>query len=123
VAVPARNAAVAVASADLLIIDAYAVGPTAALVPAGSLAAAAAARHAEVPVWAMAGVGRLLPARMFEALTGRWAGSVDPLEAIEEVMPLDLVDRLVGVDGVVAVADGLQRTDCPVAPELFRLAG
>jgi hypothetical protein len=123
VAVPARNAAVAVASADLLIVDALAVGPTAALVPAGSLAAAAAARHAEVPVWMLAGVGRLLPASMFDALTGRWGGAVDPLEAVEEVMPLDLVDRLVGVDGVVPVAEGLRRTDCPVAPELFRLAG
>jgi hypothetical protein len=87
------------------------------------MAAAAAARHADVPVWAIAGVGRLLPARMFEALSGRWADSVDPLEAVEELMALDLVDRLVGVDGVVEVADGLRRTDCPIAPELFRLAG
>lgn len=123
VAVPARNAAVAVADADLLVVDAFAVGPTHALVPAGSLAAAAAARHADVPVWMLAGVGRLMPERMFQALSDRWSGSVDPLEAVEEVMPLDLVDRLVGVDGVVEVAEGLRRTDCPIAPELFRLAG
>jgi hypothetical protein len=123
VAVRPRNTAAAVRSADLVIIDALAVGPHAALVPAGSLAAAAAARHGEVPVWMMAGVGRLMPGRMFEALTSRWEGSVDTLDAVEEVMGLDLVDRLVGVDGVVDVAEGLRRTDCPIAPELFRLAG
>ena len=123
VPVAARNAGVAVRSADLVIIDALALGPAAALVPAGSLAVAAAARHAEIPVWAVAGVGRLMPARMFEALAGRWSDSVDPLDAVEELMPLDLVDRLAGVDGVVEVAQGLVRTDCPIAPELFRLAG
>jgi len=123
VPIAARNAGVAVRSADLVIIDALAVGPDAALVPAGSLAAAAAARHADIPVWAVAGVGRLMPARMFEALAGRWSDSVDPFGAVEELMPLDLIDRLAGVGGVVEVAEGLRRTDCPVAPELYRLAG
>jgi hypothetical protein len=74
-------------------------------------------------VWLVAGVGRLLPERMWDALSGRWSEGVDPLEATEEVMGLGLVDRLAGVDGVVGVADGLRRTDCPVAPELFRLVG
>ena len=45
--------AAAVAVADLVVIDALAVGPVRALVPAGSVAAAAVAAHLEVPVWAM----------------------------------------------------------------------
>ena len=106
-----------------MLLDALAVGPDAALVPAGSVAAAAVARTAGVPVWLVAGVGRLLPRSMWDALAGRWSGSTDPLVAAEELLTLDLVDRLAGVDGPVEVADGLRRTDCPVAPELFRLVG
>ena len=40
-------------------------------VAAGSHAAAAVAHHAGVPVWVVAGVGRVLPQRMWEALTQR----------------------------------------------------
>jgi hypothetical protein len=122
-AVAARGAGQAVLSSQVLLLDALAVGPDAALVPSGSFAAAAAARHAGVPVWVVAGAGRLLPARMFEALHGRWIETVDPLDAAEELMPLDLVDRIAGIGGVLDPTAALQHTDCPVAPELFRLAG
>jgi translation initiation factor 2B subunit (eIF-2B alpha/beta/delta family) len=121
--VPARSVGAAVLAADVVLLDALAVGPDAALVPAGSLAAAAVARTAGVPVWLVAGVGRLLPRSMWDALSGRWASSTDPLVAPEEILTLDLVDRLAGVAGVVEVAEGLRRTDCPIAPELFRLVG
>jgi hypothetical protein len=121
--VPARAVGVAVADASVLLVDALAVGPSEALVPTGSRAAAATAVHAGVPVWLVAGVGRLLPERMWEALAGRWGASVEPLDAAEELLPLDLVTSLCGPDGVVDVAQGLRRCDCPVAPELFRLAG
>lgn len=121
--VPSRGVASAVAVADLVLIDALAVGPERALVPAGSFAAAAVARHCEVPVWVIGGAGRLMPASMFDALVNRWSGAVEPVGALEEVMPLDLVDRIAGVGGVQEVAAALGHTDCPVAPELFRLAG
>lgn len=74
-------------------------------------------------MWAMAGVGRLMPASMFNALLNRWSGSVDPLTATAEVLRHELVSRCAGVGGVSSVADSLGATDCPVAPELFRLAG
>lgn len=121
--VPTRGLAAAVGLADLVLIDAMAIGPAGALVPSGSLAAAAVARHADVPVWAIGGTGRLMPASMFDALVNRWSGAVDALAAFEEVMPLDLVDRIAGVGGVQEVDAALGHTDCPVAPELFRLAG
>lgn len=121
--VPARGAAAAVAVADLVLLESFAIGPQQALAPAGSFAAAAVARERGVPVWMVAGVGRMMPASMFDALTNRWSTGADPLAADEEVMPLELVDRLACADGVVEVAEGLRRTDCPVAPELFRLAG
>lgn len=122
-ALPARSVGPAVAEADVVLVEALAVGPDRALVPAGSRAAAAVARSIDVPVWLVAGAGRLLPGRMWDALSDRWSGSVDPLEAAEEVMALRSVDRLAGVNGLVDVAAGLRATDCPVAPELFRLVG
>lgn len=122
-AVRSRNAAAAVASADMVLLECSATGPSNALVPAGSVAAALVARHHEVPVWLAAGAGRLLPASMFDALAGRWASTADPADAPEELLGLDLVDRIAGVTGVQDPATALAATDCPVAPELFRLAG
>ena len=41
----------------------------------------------------------------------------------DEVMALELTDAIAGVAGVLDVEAALRHTDCPVAPELFRLAG
>lgn len=110
----------AVCSSDVLLLEAVAVGPSGFVGVSGSLAAAAVARHAEVPVWVAAGVGRLLPVRMWDALSGRLAThAADPWDLDEEVVPLALVDRVCGPAGLEAVDAALRRTDCPVAPELF----
>lgn len=122
-AVSARNAATAVALADLVLLDCFGLGPDSLLAPAGSLAAAAVAQQLGVEVWALAGVGRLMPASMFDALLTRWSGSVEPLSATAEVVPHELVTHCAGVAGVGTVSDSLIATDCPVAPELFRLVG
>ncbi len=121
--VPSRSLGAAVGLSDLVLIDALAVGPERALVPSGSLAAAAVARHQEVPVWLIGGVGRLMPPSMFDALAHRWSDAVDPLDAEDEVMALALVDSIAGIAGVLDIDAALRHTDCPVAPELFRLAG
>lgn len=118
--VPTSGLGAAVASSDVLLLEAVALGPTGFVGVSGSLAAATVARHAEVPVWLVAGVGRALPARMWDALTGRQATrAADPWDLDEEVVPLDLVDRVCGPAGLEAPAAALRRTDCPVAPELF----
>lgn len=126
--VPPRAVGAAVAEAaasgrGVVLLDALALGPDAALVPVGARAAAALAAHDGVPVWLVAGVGRGLPAPMWAALQRRWSDSVDPLTAGEEVLGLDLVDRVAGPAGLVAAAEAPAAVDCPVAPELFRLAG
>lgn len=118
-----RALAVALDRSAVVLVEALAVGPDAALVPSGGRVAAAVAGHAEVPVWLVAGVGRLLPGRMWGALLSRWSASVDPFDASEEELPLSLVGRIAGPEGPEEVADALRRTDCPVAPELFRRAG
>ena len=73
-----------------------------------------------VPVWVAAGVGRLLPRRMWDSLEDRRATrAADPWDLDEEIVPLSLVDAVVGPAGPQAPDDALRRTDCPVAPELL----
>ena len=117
--VPAIGLGAAVAECDLVLLEASAIGPTEFLGVAGSRAAAATARHAGIPVWLVGGAGRMLPTRMWEALVSR-IDLDEPWDADDEVVPLDLVDCIVGPDGAEPVADALRRVDCPVAPELFK---
>lgn len=123
VEVRAANVGAAVRSADLVLVDTFAVGPTASLAPAGAVAAAATAQHLGIPVWLAAGAGRLMPGAMFDALLRRWSAITDELLSAEELLPLDLVDRVAGTGGIATVTDALRWTDCPVAPELFGPAG
>ena len=117
--VPASGLGAAVVAADLVVLEAEAVAPDELLAPAGSHAAAAVAHSSGVPVWAVAGVGRLLPSRMWEPLRGRVV-TAEPWDDDHEVVPLRLVDAIVGPSGAVPVDDALRRTDCPVTPELFK---
>jgi hypothetical protein len=118
--VPTSGLGAAVASSDVLLLEAVAAGPTGFFAVSGSLAAATVARHAEVPVWVTIGVGRWLAPRMWIALTDRHATrAADPWDLDEEIVPLDLVDQVCGPAGLEPPADALRRTDCPVAPELF----
>ena len=86
----------------------------------GSLAAATVARHHEIPVWVVVGVGRRLPARMWTALqASRDARTEDPWDLDEELVPFGLVDLVCSPAGLEPPADAARRIDCPVAPELF----
>jgi hypothetical protein len=118
--VPLAGLGAATAASSLVLLEAAAIGPQDFLAVAGSRAAAAVARQAGIPVWLVGGVGRLLPARMWEGLRRRVEAIDDPWDAADEVVPLDLVDGIAGVCGVEPVADALRRTDCPIAPELFK---
>jgi hypothetical protein len=118
--IPMTGLGAAAADADLVVLEASAVGPEGFVAVAGSRSAAAVAHHAGVPVWLVAGVGRLLPARMWDALVSRLDAAGDPWDADDEVVPLDLVTQVVGPRGPESVLDALRHTDCPVAPELFR---
>ena len=116
--VPVAGLGAAVAASQLLLLEASVVGPTGFVAVAGSHAAAAVAQHAGVPVWLATGVGRMVPARVWEALTRR-LDRADPWEADDDVVPIDLVDRIAGPKGLLATADALRRIDCPIVPELL----
>ncbi|NIR37785.1 MAG: hypothetical protein GWN79_27235 [Actinobacteria bacterium] len=117
--IPAAGVGAAAAAADLVVLEAETTGDRAALARAGSRSAAAVARHAGVGVWLVAGVGRVLPDRMWEGVLGLTVDG-DPWDADLEVVPLDLVDLVIGPGGAQPVAELPFRIDCPVAPELFR---
>jgi hypothetical protein len=120
VGVPVEGMAAAIAESQLLLLEASVIGPDAFLAVSGSRAAAATARHAGVPVWLVGGVGRLMPRRMWDGVVAKLGLDEDPWDAEDEVVPLDLVDQIVGPAGPEPVVDALRRTDCPVAPELFK---
>jgi len=117
--VPLCGLGAAVADADLVLLEASAVAPAEMLSIAGSRAAASVAAQCNIPVWGVAGVGRLLPERMWLPVRERVIPD-EPWDADDEVVPLSLIHRIVGPTGVLEVADALRRTDCPVATELFK---
>ncbi|MGE3621919.1 MAG: hypothetical protein AB7L84_15805 [Acidimicrobiia bacterium] len=119
--VPPEGLAAAVLASDLVLVEAVALGPDAALAVVGSRAAAAVAHHAGIPVWLVAGVGRALPGRTWAVVQERIEGRPVPAWSLEEEqVPLDLVDRVAGPAGVESVEAAVGRADGPVAPELLR---
>ncbi len=121
--VPDAGVAAAVVVSDLVLIEATAAGPSGILATMGSHSAAAVAAQRGVPVWAVAGVGRVLPERLWDALRQRVdRSSVEPWDRAVELVPAALLSQVVGPEGPVAPAEGLLQATCPVAPELFRPA-
>lgn len=121
VEVPWAGLGSVVATSSLVLLDADAAGPSGLLAEMGSLAAAAAGRALGVTVWAVAGVGRSLPARLWDALLARHESEDgDPWERRLELVPADLVERVVGPGGPEDWSAAQGRVRCPVAPELLR---
>jgi hypothetical protein len=107
---------VLVAPPSHLLVEVYAASPTAALVPNGtsdlvwSLGA--------VELWLVAGVGRLIPQRLFEVAQGEIERTDEP---VAETLELGRARRIAGPAGLDAPDRFAARLDCPVAPELLRL--
>lgn len=116
--VPDAGVAAAVAASGVVLLEASCVGPTGFVAPTGSRAAAAVAKQAGIPVWLVAGMGRALPARLWDAAIAGLGGD-EPWEEAEELVPLDLLDRVVGPDGGRPAADLANRADCAPVAELL----
>ncbi|HXQ43979.1 MAG TPA: hypothetical protein VN816_05040 [Acidimicrobiales bacterium] len=106
-----------VASADIVVIQADALGPGGMVVDADVLGLLEAARVVEVPVWVEAGVGRILPPRLWEALTRKLATTTELRSGV--VADLAAVERVVGPSGAQPPRLALAGTDCPEPPELL----
>ncbi len=116
--VPESGLGAAAAAADLVLLEAAALGPTGFVAISGSRAAAAVGRLAGRPVWLVAGVGRALPGPLWSALARRlgpaeWDGD-------EELVPVDLIDTVAGPLGPVEIEKALANPGCPPVPELLR---
>lgn len=122
VEVPSSGLGGAVGAADIVLVEASAIGPDSFVAIAGSLAAASVAAHGSAEVWMVAGEGRVLPEGLWSGLRERWSTAVgdEPWEADEELVPLSLIDHVVGPRGRQSVAATARRADVPVAPELLR---
>lgn len=111
--VPDSGVGAAAAESDLVLLEASAIGPDGFVAAAGARAAASVARQTGTAVWLVAGVGRMLPAALWEALLDRLsADGGEPWDRPEEVVPLDVVDEVVGAGGT--------EPTCGVAPELLK---
>jgi translation initiation factor 2B subunit (eIF-2B alpha/beta/delta family) len=110
----------AAAAADVVMIDATAVGPDGVIAASGSRAAAAVARAAGRHVIVAAGEATVLPARMWEALCTAVDAEDDPWDADYELVPLSLVETMIGPTGALEPARAVTRADCPIAAELLR---
>lgn len=117
--IPLTGIGAGAAAADVVLLEAAIAGPEGAVCPSGSLAAAATARHAGTPVWMTVPVGRALPPSMWEFATRSLRGP-EPWENDEDVVPVELIDALVGPIGLRAGDELMARCDGPVAPELLR---
>jgi hypothetical protein len=114
---PPGEVAAAAKRCVLALLEATAVGPDSFMAAAGSDALAAAAREGKRPVWLVAGVGRVLPGPLYDALVRRVGD--DPAF---EVVPLDAVDEIAGPTGPLPRTRPA-RPSCPVAAELLRFSG
>lgn len=110
--------AAAVATAQVVLLEAIAVSDRRALVPIGSVPAALAAQRSGVPVWLVAGVGRCLPDGFVVAMAERMDTDAECWDADHEILDLDLVSNLVVPTGVVATS--AVHPDCAFTPELLR---
>lgn len=103
----------ALRGAGVLLVEVLAVGPKGALGTPGVAAVLQAAREAAVPAWAVIGVGRALPERLFEAASERAGDGADHLD-------LDDFALAIGPDLTGAAATVAAQVTCPPGPELLR---
>ena len=106
-----------VAGAEVVVVRSDAIGVGGMVVDGDDIGMIEAARAAEVPIWVEGGVGRVLPARLWDALESRlrMAGS----SRSGAVVSLQGVDHIAGPSGIHSVRVALESTDCPEPPELL----
>ncbi len=110
-----------------LLVEAVAVGHSEAFVPVGAPPVLHALSKSAAQVWLVAGLGRVLPDRLFDAMVERMRARPDPFvdagedDAAVETVTLGLLDAVAGPAGLEAPSLATRHAECPVAPELLRV--
>jgi hypothetical protein len=114
---PVSRAEAAAFEPSHVLVEVIGASPTQVVLPSGTQALLDELVHPTTIVWLVAGVGRVLPARLFEAMLQR----LDPMERHGlELVDAQIADRIAGPTGLVRSEHLLRRVDAPVAPELLR---
>lgn len=117
------------ASADAVVLVADALGPDGMVVDTDDVGLLEAARAVETEVWLSAGMGRVLPLRLFGALRARADSARPPSRTAASasfhhvvssavVVELSGVTKVAGPTGVLSLSRALAACDCPEPPEL-----
>jgi len=105
------------------LVPAAAIGPERCLVPAGTTDALETLGAAVHEVWVVGGVGRVLPARLYDVMRretlAELQGFSEHAAPVEE-LAIERVDCIAGPRGVQRASDAASHSDCPVVPELLR---
>jgi hypothetical protein len=117
-----RGVGAAAATVDVVLIEAVGLGSTGVTAVPGSLAAAAVGLQAGKEVWVVAGVGRVLPERLWQAYLTRIEDANDPWDADLDFVPSGLFTSVVGPTGACSFDAAWRRADCPPSPELFKVS-
>lgn len=110
----------AVMASTLVLVEAVAAGSTDLLATRGSRAAASVAWCGDVPVWAVVGRGRRLPAKAFDSMVASVGDVRVPWDAEADTVPMGLASFVATPDGVRAADGAPMVAECPLAPELLR---
>jgi hypothetical protein len=106
----------AVEGATVVLVEALAAGSAGVVANAGTATLARLARQASVPLWAVAGVGRVLHDHLLREMLRRAGSDVD-------LIGPELLEAVFGRGGLESPVEGLARSTCPPAPELLVRAG
>lgn len=104
-----------------LLVEAMAAGRRRAVVAAGGADLLDTLAGTGTVAWLVAGVGRVLPERLFAALQSEVERDGDDHTEVD-IVDVTRFARVAGPTGLDAPDALLRRVDCPVAPELLRLA-
>jgi len=101
-----------------VLVEVVGASPSQMLVPFGTSVLLDELARPGMLVWLVAGVGRVLPARLFDAMLARLG---EPEDRGFELLDVQRADRIAGPTGLVRPDQLQRRVDCPIAPELLRL--